>query len=59
MVQTRIQRIRVSNVRQTTRSRGMYGITDAQLNEWIARKTARQCERMQADDPFLKGEDAE
>lgn len=37
----------------------MYGITDTQLNEWIARKTARQYERMQADDPFLKGEDAE
>lgn len=36
----------------------MYGITDKQLEEWIARKTARQCERMQADDPFLKGEDA-
>lgn len=37
----------------------MYGITDEQLNEWIARKTARQYERMQANDPFLKGEDAE
>lgn len=37
----------------------MYGITDAQLEEWIARKTARQYERMQADDPFLEGEDAE
>lgn len=36
----------------------MYGITDAQLEEWIARKTARQSKRMQADDPFLKGEDA-
>lgn len=37
----------------------MYGITDTQLNEWIARKTARQYERMQADDPFLEGKDAE
>lgn len=37
----------------------MYGITDEQLEEWIARKTARQCERMQTNDPFLKGEDAE
>ena len=36
----------------------MYCITDAQLEEWIARKTARQSKRMQADDPFLKGEDA-
>lgn len=36
----------------------MYGITDEQLNEWIARKTARQYERMQADDPFMEGEDA-
>ena len=36
----------------------MYDITDAQLEEWIARKTARQSKRMQADDPFLKGEDA-
>lgn len=36
----------------------MYGITDAQLEEWTARKTARQYERMQADDPFLEGEDA-
>lgn len=36
----------------------MYGITDAQLNEWIARKTARQSKRMQADDPFIEGEDA-
>ena len=36
----------------------MYGIPDAQLEEWIARKTARQSKRMQADDPFLKGEDA-
>ena len=35
----------------------MYGITDAQLNEWIARKTARQSKRMQADDPFIEGED--
>lgn len=37
----------------------MYGITDAQLEEWTARKAARQYERMQADDPFLEGEDAE
>lgn len=37
----------------------MYDITDAQLNEWIARKTARQSKRMQADDPFLEGKDAE
>lgn len=37
----------------------MYGITDAQLNEWIARKTARQSKRMQADDPFIEGEDVE
>lgn len=37
----------------------MYGITDEQLEEWITRKTARQYERMQADDPFLEGEDAE
>lgn len=36
----------------------MYGITDEQLNEWIARKTARQYELMQADDPFMEGEDA-
>ena len=37
----------------------MYDITDTQLEEWIARKTARQSKRMQADDPFLEGEDAE
>lgn len=37
----------------------MYDITDEQLNEWIARKTARQSKRMQADDPFLEGKDAE
>lgn len=37
----------------------MYDITDEQLNEWIARKTARQFKRMQADDPFLEGKDAE
>jgi hypothetical protein len=37
----------------------MYDITDEQLEEWIARKTARQSKRMQADDPFLEGEDAE
>lgn len=36
----------------------MYGITDEQLDEWIARKTARQSKRMQADDPFMEGEDA-
>lgn len=35
----------------------MYDITDEQLNEWIARKTARQSKRMQADDPFLESED--
>lgn len=35
----------------------MYDITDEQLNEWIARKTARQSKRMQADDPFLEGKD--
>ena len=37
----------------------MYGITDEQLEEWIARKTARQSKRMQADDPFMEGEDVE
>lgn len=37
--------------------KGMYGITDAQLDEWIARKTARQCERMQADDPFMESKE--
>ena len=37
----------------------MYGITDEQLEEWIARKTARQSKRMQADEPFMEGEDAE
>lgn len=37
----------------------MYGITDEQLEEWIARKTARQSKRMQADDPFMEGEDTE
>ena len=37
----------------------MYGITDEQLEEWIARKTARQSKRMQADDPFIEGEDVE
>lgn len=37
----------------------MYGITDAQLDEWITRKTARQSKRMQADDPFIEGEDVE
>lgn len=35
----------------------MYGITDTQLNEWIARKTARQYERMQADDPFMESKE--
>lgn len=34
----------------------MYGITDAQLNEWITRKTARQSKRMQADDQFMEGD---
>lgn len=37
----------------------MYGITDEQLEEWIARKTARQSKRMQADEPFMEGEDVE
>mgnify|MGYP002725038784 FL=1 len=37
----------------------MYDITDEQLNEWIARKTARQSKRMQADDPFMESEDTE
>lgn len=37
----------------------MYDITDEQLEEWIARKTARQYERMQTNDPFLKNEDTE
>lgn len=37
----------------------MYDITDTQLEEWIARKTARQSKRMQADDPFMEGEDTE
>lgn len=37
----------------------MYGITDEQLEEWIARKTARKSKRMQADDPFIEGEDVE
>lgn len=37
----------------------MYGITDEQLDEWIARKTARQSKRMQADDPFLESEATE
>lgn len=36
----------------------MYGITDARLEEWIARKTARQSKRMQGDDPFMEGEEA-
>lgn len=35
----------------------MYDITDEQLNECIARKTARQSKRMQADDPFMESED--
>lgn len=37
----------------------MCGITDEQLEEWIARKTVRQSKRMQADDPFIEGEDVE
>lgn len=36
----------------------MYGVTAAQLDEWIARKTMRQYARMRSDDPFLKSEDA-
>lgn len=36
----------------------MYGITDEQLNEWIARKTVRQSKRMQANDPFMEGKEA-
>lgn len=36
----------------------MYGITDAQLDEWIDRKTIRQLARMKADGPFMKSEDA-
>lgn len=36
----------------------MYGITDKQVNKWIACKTVRQHERMRADDPFLKSEGA-
>ena len=35
----------------------MYGITDKQVNKWIACKTARQYERMRADDPFVGSED--
>lgn len=35
----------------------MYGITDKQVDTWIARKTFRQFARMKADDPFLKSED--
>lgn len=37
----------------------MYGITDKQVNKWIACKTVRQHERMRADDPFIGSEDAE
>ena len=37
----------------------MYGITDKQVNKWIACKTVRQHERMLADDPFLESEDTE
>lgn len=37
----------------------MYDITDTQVDTWIARKTFRQFARMQADDPFLEGKDAE
>ena len=36
----------------------MYGITDKQVNKWIACKTVRQHERMRADDPFIGSEDA-
>nr|DAZ56826.1 MAG TPA: nucleoside triphosphate pyrophosphohydrolase [Caudoviricetes sp.] len=36
----------------------MYDITDEQLNEWIARKTARQSKRMQADDLEKAAKDA-
>lgn len=35
----------------------MYGITDKQVNKWIACKTVRQHERMRADDPFMESED--
>ena len=49
----RIQRLRLHG------SKDVGDITDEQLNEWIARKTARQSKRMQADDPFLEGKDAE
>lgn len=38
--------------------KGMYGITDEQLDEWIDRKTIRQLARMKADGPFMKSEDA-
>lgn len=37
----------------------MYGITDERLDKWITRKTARQYERMQADDPFMESEATE
>lgn len=37
----------------------MYDITDKQLDKWIACKTVRQHERMRADDPFKRSEDAE
>lgn len=37
----------------------MYGITDEQLEEWIACKTARQSKRMQGDDPFMKNDETE
>lgn len=36
----------------------MYGITDKQVDTWIARKTFRQFARMKADGPFMKSEDA-
>ena len=36
----------------------MYGITDKQVDTWIARKTFRRFARMKADGPFLKSEDA-
>jgi NTP pyrophosphatase (non-canonical NTP hydrolase) len=35
----------------------MYGITDKQVDTWIARKTFRQFARMKADDPFMESED--
>lgn len=35
----------------------MYGITDKQVDTWIARKTFRQFARMKADDQFMESED--